>query len=196
MKKIDIAATRKYDGDSNPKKEKKESNIMTTTIEIQRINRICGIVRNITILGFTLLWGLLGEFGFYRTTAGITGSVVLFIIFVIDAVIREMKKKYQKSVMIEDVEQEEDIAKLDPNEIECRISDINERIRKNEKAMVRAQIGLIISLILAVGTAIFSLSSKLMTITEMICVILLVWPSFQISKSVKFWLYRRLTKVN
>ena len=168
---------------------------MTTTMEIRRINRICGIVRNITILGFTLLWGLLGEFGFYRTTAGIGGSVVLFVIFVIDAVIRETKKKYQKPVMIEDAEPEEDITKLDQKEIDRRILDINERIRKNEKAILWTRIGFIISLILAIGTAIFSLYSELMTIAELICVILLVWPSFQISKCVKFWLYRRLTKV-
>lgn len=175
-------------------RRKQESNVMTTTMNIQRINRICGIVRNITILGFTLLWGFLGEFGLYRTTAGIIGTVVLFLIFVIDAVIRETKKKNQNPVMTEEIEQEEDTCELDQKEMERRILDINERIKKNEKAMARAKIGFIISVILAIGTAIFTLSNEIMTLAEMMCIILLVWPSFQISRDVKYWLYRRLTK--
>ena len=111
------------------------------TTNMNRVDRICGIIRNVSLLGLTLFGGLLAQYGLFRNPAGFACAVGVFLIFLIPFVIHHRKEKLNEEAKRD--EQEKEYEKYINEGIQNgsitkddlkRMSEENEaKIKKNER---------------------------------------------------------------
>ena len=171
------------------------------TTNMNRVDRICGITRNVSLLSLTLFWSLLAQFGLFRNSVGFACAVGVFLIFLIPFVIHQRKEKLQEEAELDEHEKEYEnyinegiqngsITIEDLN----RMSEENEaKIKKNERQIRFNNIMIAITSVIAVITTIYADISGIMNLQEMVCVVILVLPSYQISKGLKMFMKKLLT---
>lgn len=168
------------------------------TANINRVDRICGIIRNVSLLGLTMFWGLLGEFGVYRNPIGFSCAAILFLIFFIPVLISKSNKEGSEEFDPEKFEKTLDEGikngSINKDDLKRMTDEIKTKIDKNEKLMRKDRLIIFAWSVVAIITAILAEKNGIMNLQEMICIVLLVWPSYQISKGIKNFIGKTLRK--
>lgn len=168
------------------------------TASINKVNRICGIIRNLSLLLLTVFWGILGELGVYQTPIGFSCAVGLFIAFLIPAIIKARKNKMKEDVELAEFEKSLDEGiqngSITKEKLEQRMNEIEDKIKANEKIIRKNNLILAVLTIIAMVVAFLALYCRLMTVPDIICIIILTWPAFQISGGIKSFVKKVLEK--
>lgn len=156
---------------------------------MKRVNRICGIVRNLSLIGMTVLWAIIGEFGVYRTPIGFSCAVAVFIAFLIPAIISERIRTCREEQELAEYEKSLDEGIKNGSITEEKLKEMadeaKDKIKTNERSIRKNNIIMFGMLIIAAIIAVFALSCSIMTVPDIFCTMILVWPSFQISGAIK-----------